>query len=174
MVKEVQQLIGRIATLNYFVSKTTDRCLPFFKVLKKNLQFDWTFECEEVFSRLKEYLSQPPFLSKPRLREDMYLYLVVSNVNVSTVLIQEEEGTQLLIYYVSHSMVLAETRYLNMEKLALALLVALWNLRPYFQAHPIIVFISHPLRQVLHRREVSGRLIWWSIELSQYEVRYLP
>ena len=31
-VKEVQSLIGRVATLNRFVSKVTDKCLPFFKV----------------------------------------------------------------------------------------------------------------------------------------------
>ena len=34
-VKEVQKLTGRIATLNKFVSKATDKCLPFFKTLKQ-------------------------------------------------------------------------------------------------------------------------------------------
>ena len=40
MVKEVQSLTGRIAALNRFVSKATDKCLPFFKTLKK--VFSWT------------------------------------------------------------------------------------------------------------------------------------
>jgi hypothetical protein len=34
-VKEVQSLIGRVAALNRFVSRVTDKCLPFFKTLKK-------------------------------------------------------------------------------------------------------------------------------------------
>ena len=34
-VKEVQKLIGRIAALNRFVSRATDKCLPFFKTLKQ-------------------------------------------------------------------------------------------------------------------------------------------
>ena len=34
-IKEVQSLTERVATLNRFVSKATDKCLPFFKVLKK-------------------------------------------------------------------------------------------------------------------------------------------
>ena len=34
-IKEVQSLIGRVATLNRFVSKATDKCLPFFKTLKR-------------------------------------------------------------------------------------------------------------------------------------------
>ena len=34
-IKEVQSLTGRVVALNRFVSKITDKCLPFFKVLKK-------------------------------------------------------------------------------------------------------------------------------------------
>ena len=46
-VKEVQKLTGRIAALNRFVSKATDKCLPFFKTLKQ--AFAWTDECETTF-----------------------------------------------------------------------------------------------------------------------------
>ena len=42
-IKEVQSLIGRVTALNRFVSKATNKCLPFFKVLKK--AFEWTDEC---------------------------------------------------------------------------------------------------------------------------------
>jgi len=56
-VKEVQSLTGRVAALNRFVSKATDRCLPFFKTLKR--AFSWTEECETTFQELKSYLSNP-------------------------------------------------------------------------------------------------------------------
>ena len=42
-VKAVQSLNGKVVALNRFVSKTTDKCLPFFRVLKKS--FEWTDEC---------------------------------------------------------------------------------------------------------------------------------
>ena len=42
-IKEVQSLTRRVAALNRFVSKATDKCLPFFKVLKK--AFEWMDEC---------------------------------------------------------------------------------------------------------------------------------
>ena len=42
-VKEVQSLTERVAALNRFVSKATDKCLPFFRVLKK--AFEWMDEC---------------------------------------------------------------------------------------------------------------------------------
>ena len=34
-MKEVQSLTSKVATLNRFVSRATDKCMPFFKVLKK-------------------------------------------------------------------------------------------------------------------------------------------
>ena len=46
-IKEVKSLTRRVATLNRFVSKATDKCLPFFKILKK--AFEWTDECQKAF-----------------------------------------------------------------------------------------------------------------------------
>ena len=55
MVKEVQSMTRRVTALNRFVSWATDKCLPFFKVLKKS--FQWTNECEEALMKLKDYLT---------------------------------------------------------------------------------------------------------------------
>ena len=42
-VKEVQSLNSKVAALNRFVSRAMDKCLPFFRTLKKS--FEWTTEC---------------------------------------------------------------------------------------------------------------------------------
>ena len=91
-VKEVQKLTDRIAALNRFVSKATDKCLPFFKTLKQ--AFTWTDECEAAFQDLKRYLSNPPLLSPSKERENLYLYLAVSTTVVSAALIREEVKKQ--------------------------------------------------------------------------------
>ena len=49
-IREVQSLTGRVAALNRFVSKAIDKCLPFFKVLRK--AFEWTDECQKAFQDL--------------------------------------------------------------------------------------------------------------------------
>ena len=59
-INEVQRLIGRIAALSRFVSRASDKCQPFFQVLKK--AFQWDTKCEEAFAALKTYLSSPPIL----------------------------------------------------------------------------------------------------------------
>ena len=87
-VKEVQKLTGRITALNRFVSRATDKCLPFFKTLKR--AFAWTDECETTFQELKRYLSNPPLLSPSKEGNSLQLYLAVSATVVSAALIREE------------------------------------------------------------------------------------
>ena len=99
IVKEVQSLTGKVATLNRFVSRATNKCMPFFKVLKK--AFQWTDECEEALAKLKEYLRKPPLLSPSVMGEKLHLYLAVSNTVVSSALIREEGNIQKLVYYTS-------------------------------------------------------------------------
>ena len=58
----------------------------------------------------------------------------------------------------------------HLEKLALSLIAAARKLRPYFQAHPIVVGTSFLVKLVLHKPEVSGRLAKWAGELWYYDV----
>ena len=88
IVKEVQKLTERIAALNRFVSRATDKCLPFFKTLKQ--AFAWTDECEAAFQELKGYLSNPPLMNLSKEGESLQLYLAVSATAVSAALIWEE------------------------------------------------------------------------------------
>ena len=71
-IKEVQRLTGRVAVLSRFVSKASDKCQPFFQVLKK--AFQWDKHCEEAFSALKTYLSSPPILVSLSEGELLTLY----------------------------------------------------------------------------------------------------
>ncbi|KAL5539243.1 hypothetical protein UlMin_045288 [Ulmus minor] len=138
-VKEVQSLTGHVVVLNRFISRTTDKCQPFFRALRKGKDFSWTAECEQSFQELKTYLGRPPLLSKPQEGESLILYLAVSKGAVSSALVREKEGVQWPIYYTSKSLLDAETRYPEVEKLALALMIAACKLRPYFQAYTIIL-----------------------------------
>ena len=101
-IKEVQSLTGRVAALNRFVSKTTDKCLPVFKVLKK--AFEWTDECQRAFQDLKMYLVAAPLLSLSVMGEELFLYLAVTPHVVSSALIKEEGKVQKPVYYTSKAL----------------------------------------------------------------------
>ncbi|KAG7556989.1 Reverse transcriptase domain [Arabidopsis suecica] len=63
--REVQRLTGRVAALNRFISRSTDKCLAFYDTLRGNKKFEWTDRCEEAFQELKKYLANPPVMAKP-------------------------------------------------------------------------------------------------------------
>ena len=77
--------------------------------------------------------------------EDLFMYLVVSEVAVNAVLFREEKKKQMLVFYVSRMLLDAETRYSAVEKMVLALVNAKKKLRHYFETHPIIVITDFPI-----------------------------
>ena len=173
-LKEIQSFTGRAAALNRFLSQSTDRCKPFFKAIKRAQRDKWDEECEKAFQDLKKYLTSPPLLSKPEAAEDLYIYLAVSEVAVSSALIREELGAQLPVFYTPKALLDEETRYPKIEKLILALVVAARKLRPYFQAHTVIVMTQYPLRSILHGPDASQRVMKWALELGQYGLVFRP
>ncbi|XP_060972480.1 uncharacterized protein LOC115717832 [Cannabis sativa] len=141
---------------------------------KKSKALQRTDKCEEAFQALKSHLGRPPILSKPMPGEVLSIYLTVSEYSISSILIREDQGKQYSVYYVSKRLLDAETRYPQMEKLAFALVIASRKLRSYFQAHSFEVLTNYPLSQVLAKPEALGRLLKWSVELSQFDIRYKP
>ena len=156
-IKEVQSLTGWVAALNRFVSKATDKCLPFFKVLKK--AFEWTDKCQKAFQDLKTYLATTPLLSPSVIGKELYLYLAVTPHAVSSALIREEGRVQKPMYYTSRALRGAKGRYPLIEKLAFTLLTASKKLRHYFQAHIINVMTDHLLKKAVNKLEAVGWLI---------------
>ncbi|RVW48333.1 hypothetical protein CK203_069637 [Vitis vinifera] len=109
------------------------------------------------FGKIKHCLMQPPILSSPIPKEKLYMYLAVSEWAISAVLFRcPSPKEQKPIYYVSRALADVETRYSKMELTALALRSAAQKLRPYFQAHPVIVLTDQPLRNILHKPDLTG------------------
>jgi hypothetical protein len=98
---------------------------------------------------LKEYLTNPPLLSRPTEGEILYLYLAVSPSAVSSALVKEDAGIQKPVYFTSKALHGAEERYPRIKKLAFALVISAKRLRPYFQAHDIRVLTKYPMKKVL-------------------------
>ncbi|XP_072081198.1 uncharacterized protein [Arachis hypogaea] len=123
---------------------------------------------------LQVILAAPPVLGKPKAGEPLYLYLLVTEEALATVLVREEGKTQQPVYFVSRVLQGPELKYSKLEKLALALLVSFRRLRQYFQSHRIVVRTDQAIRQVLQKPDLAGRMMTWAIELSQYDLQYEP
>ena len=106
--------------------------------------------------------------------ERLFTYHAVSEDAVSSVFVKEVAGVQMPVYYVTKRLIDAELRYPELERLTLALITSTRKLRHYFLAHPVVVLTNHPMKQVLRRLEVSGRLVKWAVELTQFDILFQP
>ena len=147
--KEIQKLTGMTATLNRFISRSTDKCRPFFLLMNKWKGFEWTKECDQAFQQLKDYLSRPPIMSSPETDEVLFAYITVVPHAVSLVLIRVDDGKQRPVYYVSKSLHDAEIHYLPLEKAILAMVHGTRKLPHYFQAHTVVVLTQLDRKSVV-------------------------
>ena len=90
--KEVQKLTGMVAALNRFISRSADRCRPFFLLINKWKNFEWKKECDEAFQQLKDYLARLSVMSSPEPDEVLFAYIAVASYVVSLVLIRVDNG----------------------------------------------------------------------------------
>uniref|UniRef100_A0A2N9HPS3 RNase H type-1 domain-containing protein n=1 Tax=Fagus sylvatica TaxID=28930 RepID=A0A2N9HPS3_FAGSY len=172
--KQVQRLTGMVAALGRFISRSADRCRPFFQLLGKRRKFLWDQDCSAAFEGIKAYLSSPPCLSIPYSGEPLFLYLAVSEHAVSAVLIRETNEGQRPVFFVSKTMDETESRYLPLEKAALALIQAAKKLPHYFQASTVTVLTDLPLKMLMHSSDFSGRITRWGVHLGSLGVEYKP
>ena len=175
--KEVQKLIGRIAALSRFISKSAERSLPFFKALRGGDKVEWGPEQPKDFQQLKNYLATRLMVTVPDLEAPLLLYIVASDHVVSGVLVQEKEEESKVIqqpvYYILEALSGAKLNYTEILKIAYEVLISLRKLKHYFQAHEITIPSSQPLGDILSNKEAYGRSGKWATELSQFELNYV-
>ena len=173
-IREVQKLTDMAAVLNRFISRSAEKCRPFFDLIKKGKNFHWGDQSDQAFERLKAYLVAAPFLSTPVNGESLYIYLAVFEHAVSAAIVREDYSIQKPVYYTSKTLDGAESRYLPLEKLAFALVCSAKKLPHYFQAHTIVVLTEQPLKAVLRNADFSGRISKWGAQLGAYDINYRP
>ena len=112
-------------------------------------------------------------LTDPEPGEDLFMYPSMSEHAVSVVLLRDQ-GVQQPVYYISKALVDAQTRYLPLEKLVLALVHATRKLPQYFQAHTIFFLTEYPLQSLLKRSDFMGKIAKWGTRLGSFDIWYRP
>jgi len=92
---------------------------------------------------------------------------------IGSALIQEFQGKEHVIYYLSRRLINAETRYSAIEKLCLCLYFSCIKLRHYFQsAECTVICKDDVVRYMLSMQVMSGRIGKWILALSEFNLRY--
>jgi ribonuclease HI len=174
--KGAQLLAGRFASLNRFISRSAERNMPFFEILKSAEVFQWGPAQQKAFEELKQYLIDLTTLTPPSLGAPLLLYVVASHSAVSAAFVQEKLDGQVKkkapVYFVSEVLSLSKKNYTEL-KVLYTVLMASRKLRHYFQAYHIIVPSSQPLKDIMRNKEATRRIGKWAAELNEFTIDYV-
>jgi ribonuclease HI len=174
--KGAQRLAGRLA-LNRFISRSVERNLSFFEILKSAKVFEWGPAQQKAFEELKQYLIDLTTLTPPSLGAPLLLYVAASHSAVSAALVQEKLDGQVKkqapVYFIFEVLSLSKKNYTELEKVLYAVLMASRKLRHYFQTYHIIVPSSQPLKNIMRNREATRRIGKWAVELNEFTIDYV-
>lgn len=154
-IKEVQHFTGKVATLiTLYLGRWRDLTILQNTQVAKGLSVDC--RGQKALEELKTYLRSTPFLSQQKPNEELFLCLVVSSLVISAVLVREKEKIQKPDYYISKVLHDAKTWHTKLELFIFTLIIYVKKLRPYFQAHSIVLLPDKIMRTVLHWLDTLG------------------
>jgi hypothetical protein len=122
--KDTQKLLSKINYLRCFISILAGRVeslLPLVQ-LKHEEEFTWGggggVEQRQTFDKIKEYLVTPPMSRAPKAGNPFKMYIATQEWVIGAVLLQEEDGKEFPVAYMSRRLLDAKTWYVFMEKLS--------------------------------------------------------
>ena len=89
-------------------------------ILKRGVPFHWDEVPQTSFDVFKDSLIRASLIYPPNYQSDYFPYLIAADITIDMVLVQEEDGIEHLIYYLSRNLNDTEVKYTYVEKLTLA------------------------------------------------------
>lgn len=142
-VKDVKSFLGHAGFYRRFRQNVSAISRPLCNLLAKDVEFDWTDECDEAFRVLVTKLTTAPIMQAPDWSLPFEIMCDASDYAVGAVLGQRIESKHFVVYYASRTLNNAQMNYSTTEKELLAVVFALDKFRTYLIGSPITVFTDH-------------------------------
>ncbi|KAM9975695.1 hypothetical protein ACTFIW_003644 [Dictyostelium discoideum] len=176
VVKEIRNFLNTrlLGTVNYlkFYYKFQLLHQSFFHLLKKNVNFEWTYELEKTRLELLTVLAKTNILSFPKDTNNNVIETDVSNIGIRGVMLQDDK----IVAFYSRSLDNAEKNYSTTERECLAMIESLKYFSSYINGRKVKLITDHqPLKYVLTGK-FNNRIIKWTMLLEEYdyEIIYRP
>jgi hypothetical protein len=151
MICQLQSLQGKGNFLRRFIPNYVELMKGFTRLLKKDYDFLWDDTAKKFFEALKLALTRTPLLFPPDYSRDYFMYLDASDSTIAMVLVQEDDShNEHVIYYLSRSLTTTKTKYLHVEKMALAAVQVVQCFRHYILLNrTTIISDCNPMQHIL-------------------------
>ncbi|GBO21259.1 Transposon Ty3-G Gag-Pol polyprotein [Araneus ventricosus] len=175
-VKELQRFLGSVNVYNKFIPQYVKLRYPLNQLLKKDVKFNWTNECQDAFDKLKETLTTKPVLNLYNPDVTCHVFVDASQKSVGAVL-KQPDASDILHPIAYHSRTLRdyEKNYAITELECLAIVDALDKFYYYLHGQKFVIHTDHAAVVWLKNvKNLRGRLFRWSLKLSMldYEIKY--
>ncbi|XP_028104876.1 uncharacterized protein LOC114303897 [Camellia sinensis] len=169
--KALKKFLGKVSYLKRFILALAEITFSFGTLLKENHKFEWLQEHQHAFDMAKKTLTSPLTMIAPQPGKPLLLYLTSIPRSIGALLVQDIDGIEKPVYYISRKVIGAESRYTPIERHCLALIFTAQKLCHYFLAHPIqVVTRSDPVRYLLSKPALTGRMVRWLLALAEYDI----
>jgi hypothetical protein len=166
-LKELQSLLGKINFVRRFISNLSQKVLPFSPL------FVWGDEQQKAFDEIKQYMKEPLVLVPPQLNKPFKLYVAADTQTIRSALIQEFEGKERIVAYLSQKLLDPETRYSAAEKLYLCVYYSCTKFRHYLLNVECVVYSKFDvIKHMLSMPILNGRIGKWILALSEFELKF--
>ncbi|KAG9458170.1 hypothetical protein H6P81_002678 [Aristolochia fimbriata] len=174
-ISELKSFQGYLAYIRRFISNLAGRCQLFSRLMKKDTPLEWDESCRNAFNNIKAYLTKPLVLIPPIVDRPLLLYIAAQKKSIGVLLAQcDENNKERSLYYMSRTLVGAEINYTPINKTCLALVFAIQNLLHSLLAHSTnLISRADPLKYIMSRPILSGRLAKWELLLSEFEINFV-
>lgn len=174
-IKDIRSLCGMLSWYRKFIDDFASIVAPISDLLKHNVKtFKWTDEAENAFNKLKILLTSNPILFMPDFSKPFIIESDASNDGVGAVLLQNLDGQERVIEYMSQRLSPTQMNYSVTEKECLALVLAIEKWRSYIEGAKFSVITDHAsLKWLYNLKDPSGRLARWALRLLPYDFTIL-
>ena len=166
---EVRRFLGMASWYRRFVPNFSSTIAPLTRLLKKDVKFNWTSDCEKAFTEIKNCLVSAPILTCPDFSREFVLQTDASAYGLGAVLTQTFEDGEKVICFLSRSLSRAERSYSTTERECLCVIWAVEKLRHYLEGTKFTVITDHSSLLWLNRlKDPTGRLARWALRLQPF------
>lgn len=169
-VKQVRSFLGLINFYRTFIDKCAEKSEPLNRLLRKDIKFVWSEDCQKAFEELKEHLIHYPILRCPDFELPFEIHVDASLVGLGAVLIQRFDRKEHPIAYASKTLTKPERNYSVTERECLAIIFGLEHYREYVDGTHFIIITDHaPLTWLRSLKNPTGRLARWIAKIDQFQ-----